>query len=80
MKSSDPENKYLPGTSDRYCVAALICLSVTIFFLSIVVFTVNPLSILGILAICIGIILMLGCIFCFARYSYWLKQEQRKGS
>ncbi len=62
--------------SDRYCTAALVFLSLAIFFLSAVVFTVNPLSILGILATCIGVILMVCCITCFALYNHYLKKEE----
>ena len=62
--------------ADRYCAAALVFLSLAIFFLSTVVFTVNPLSILGILATCIGVILMVCCITCFALYNHYLKKEE----
>ncbi|GCE22528.1 hypothetical protein [Dictyobacter kobayashii] len=66
--------------SDRYCIAAIIFFSLAIFFLSVVVFIFNPQTILGMLATGVGILLMLGCIFCFARYSHYLKKEEEKVS
>lgn len=61
--------------SDKYCAAALICLSLTIFMLSVVEFLVNPSSVAGVVVACTGVVLMSCTIFLFARYSQALKEE-----
>ncbi len=69
------DNKSLQP-SDRYCIGAIVFLCLAMFFLSVVVFTVSPLTILGIISTCIGVLLMLGCIVCFVLYSRALKKEE----
>lgn len=64
--------------SERYCIAALIFLCLAIFFLSVVVFMVNPLTIFGIIATIIGVLLMIGCIASFALYDYYVKKEEKR--
>ncbi|HEX4207530.1 MAG TPA: hypothetical protein VHZ51_25690 [Ktedonobacteraceae bacterium] len=64
--------------SDRYCGAALILLTLGIFFLSVMVFSFNPQSPLGILSACIGVLLTLGSILCFVLYNRALKQEAQQ--
>jgi L-asparagine transporter-like permease len=73
--SSTPKSANIQK-SERYCIAALIFLTLAIVFLSVVVFTLSPLSIWGILATCLGVILMICCIVCFALYSHYLKKEE----
>ena len=62
--------------SERYCIAALILLTLAIVFLSVLVFSLSPLTILGVLAACLGVVFMIGCIICFAFYSHYLKKEE----
>lgn len=62
--------------SEQYCAAALVLLTLAIVFLSIIVFTFSPLSVAGIIATCIGVILVFGCIVCFALYNYYLKKAE----
>lgn len=69
------EHTYLPRQSDKYCAAALICLTLALLFLSIIVFTFGPTTVLGLLASGIGVLFMFGCIILFVRYQQVLKQE-----
>lgn len=62
--------------SESYCAAALVFFSLAIFFLSVVAFSFNPLSLLGGVAIGIGVFLMLCCIVCFILYNHYLKEEE----
>lgn len=75
MANEPPE--LLAHPSDKYCAAALVCLTLAIFFLSVLVFTFNPLTPAGILVTGIGVLLMIGCIFFFLRYRHALKQEEQ---
>lgn len=77
MNKLPVDNRYVLQKSDKYCAAALVGLSLSIFFLSVVVFTVNPASIIGIISTCIGVLLMLGTILLFALYNHSLKEEER---
>lgn len=75
--NSAPQKSENIQKSERYCIAALILLCLAIFFLSVVVFTLNPLTIFGIIAAAIGVLLMFGCIYCFARYNHYLNEEEK---
>jgi uncharacterized membrane protein YqjE len=77
--SSASENANMQK-ANRYCSAALIFFSLAIFFLSVVLFTFNPTTTLGILTLSIGVLLMLGCIFCLTRYSHYLKKAEESVS
>ena len=72
------DKRYVVLKSDKYCAAALVCLSLAIFFLSVVVFTLNPYTIWGILSVCIGVLLVICTIILFALYSHYLKEEERQ--
>ncbi|HEX6553658.1 MAG TPA: hypothetical protein VF026_12910 [Ktedonobacteraceae bacterium] len=74
------DNRYVLQTSDKYCAAALVCLSLAIFVLSVVEFLVNPSSVAGIVIACIGVLLMCCTIYFFARYNHALKEEERSRS
>ncbi len=74
------DRRYVLLKSDKYCAAALVCLSLAIFFLSVVVFTVTPYTIWGILSVCIGILLVICTIILFALYSHYLREEERHQS
>ena len=76
MKKLPIDNRYVLQPSDKYCAAALVCLSLAIFVLSVVEFLVNPSSIAGIVVAGIGVVLMFCTIFLFARYSHALKEEE----
>ncbi len=73
--SSTSKSSYIQK-SERYCVAALVLLTLAIFFLSVMTFSLNPLSPLGMLSVWIGVILMIGCIVSFALYNHYLKKEE----
>lgn len=70
------DNWYVLQTSDKYCAAALVCLSLVIFVLSVPEFLFNPSSVFGIAVACIGVLLMCCTIFFFARYKHALKKEE----
>lgn len=70
------DNQYVLEPSDKYCAAALVCLSLAIFVLSVVEFMVGPSSIAGIVVAAIGVLLMFCTIFFFVRYSHALKAEE----
>jgi len=70
------DRRYVLQTSDKYCAAALVCLSLALFVLSVLEFLVNPSSPPGIVFACIGV-LLIGCtIFFFARYRHALIEEE----
>jgi heme/copper-type cytochrome/quinol oxidase subunit 4 len=62
--------------SERYLVAALVSFSLAIVVLSVVLFSLNPQSVAGIIAVCCGVILMIVCITCFVLYNHFLKKEE----
>ncbi|HEY4388463.1 MAG TPA: hypothetical protein VGN34_28770 [Ktedonobacteraceae bacterium] len=68
---------YMVHKSDKYCAIALISLTLALFFLSVLVFTFAPMTLLGILSTAIGILLMIVCIVSFAFYHHAIKQEKR---
>jgi uncharacterized membrane protein len=70
------DRRYVLQRSDKYCAAALVCLSLAIFVLSVPEFLVKPDSPPGIIFACIGVLLMFGTIFFFARYRQALKAEE----
>jgi hypothetical protein len=74
------DNRYVLQASDKYCAAALVCLSLAIFVLSAVEFLVNPSSLPGIVIACIGVLLMCCTIFLFSRYDHALKEEEQSRS
>ena len=78
MKKLPIDNLYVLQRSDKYCAAALVCLSIAIFVFSVPEFIISPASILGIAIACIGVLIMGGTIYFFARYAYALKQEQER--
>lgn len=69
---------YLPQQSDRNCAAALLCLILALFFLSVVVFTFMPTSPAGLVSTTLGTLSMVGCIVFFARYHASIKREKRR--
>jgi positive regulator of sigma E activity len=78
MQKIPIDKQFVLQTSDKYCAAALICLSVAIFTLSVPEFLVNPATAFGIVIACIGVLLM-GCtIYLLARYNRALKKEQER--
>lgn len=70
------DRRYVLRRSDKYCAAALVCLSLAIFVLSVVEFVVNPSSPPGIAFAGIGVLLMFITIFFFARYRHALIEEE----
>lgn len=70
------DRRYVLRASDKYCAAALVCLSLAIFVLSVVEFLVNPASPPGIVFASIGVLLMCCTIFFFARYRHALIEEE----
>ncbi|HTK10428.1 MAG TPA: hypothetical protein VL485_24870 [Ktedonobacteraceae bacterium] len=68
---------YMVHQSDKYCAIALISLTMALFFLSVLVFTFAPTTLLGILSIGIGVLLMIVCIVSFAFYHRAIKQEEK---
>ena len=80
MNKLPVDNRYVLQTSDKYCAAALVCLSLAIFVLSVLEFLVSPASIFGIVVACIGVLLMCCTIYFFARYNHALKEEERSRS
>jgi hypothetical protein len=76
MNKLPVDSRYVLRTSDKYCAAALVGLSLAIFVLSVVEFLVLPSSPPGIVFACIGVLLMCCTIFFFARYRHALKEEE----
>ncbi len=64
--------------SDRYCALALICLVFALVSLGVGVFVGSPTGVIGIVFLCLGVLLMLGCIVCFALYSYYGRNAVRQ--
>lgn len=62
--------------SDRACVLALLFFCLSIFFLSVVLFTFNPLTWAGALIIGVGLLFLLCCIVSFVRYGHFLKKAE----
>jgi hypothetical protein len=63
--------------ANRYCIAALLALSLAIGILTAGEFLTYPISPWGIFCICVGIISMLLCILFFALYSHYLRQSEK---
>lgn len=76
MSKSPVVNRFAPQKSEQYCALAIICLSGALLVLAVGVFISGPVSIIGIISLCIGIALMVCCIVFFALYNHYLKQEE----
>jgi hypothetical protein len=63
--------------ANKYCIAALISLSIAPGVLSVGVFLTYPISVVGILSTCIGIVCTLLCILFFALYSHYVRQAEK---
>lgn len=59
--------------ADKYCIAALLSLSFALFILSVGVFLVNPVGIIGIVSTCIGVACSLLSMLFFALYNHYLR-------
>lgn len=69
---------YLPQRSDSNCAAALLCLILATFLLSVVVFTFAPMTAAGLVSTALGAFCMFGCICFFVRYRSCLKREEQQ--
>lgn len=76
-KNLPPDDIFSLQKPDRYCAIALSSLSLAIFMLSVVVFTLYPLPILGSIAIVLGITCMCYSILNFIFYSRALREEEK---
>jgi ABC-type transport system involved in multi-copper enzyme maturation permease subunit len=63
--------------SNHYCAYALVLYCLALIALTIGVFVPGPTSIPGLLALGIGVLLMFGCISCFALFSSYVKKAER---
>ena len=54
--------------ANGYCARAIICLSIAMLFFGVGVFGTNPESVLGIIALCIGLVFVLASYVFFALY------------
>lgn len=59
-------------------MAALLALSFALFILSVGVFLVNPVSVLGLVSTGVGVACSLLCILFFALYSHYLRLAEKE--
>ena len=59
--------------ANKYCIAALVSLSLALFVLTVGVFLLGPTSFVGILSTCVGVICALLCSLFFTLYSHYLR-------
>jgi hypothetical protein len=78
MKKLPIDNRYILQRSDKYCAAALVCLSIAIFMFSVLEFLISPASVFGIVIASLGVLLMCGTIYFFVRCALALKHEQER--
>jgi hypothetical protein len=76
MSTTARRNNEIFQKANKYCIAALISLSIALGVLSAGVFLTYPISVVGILSTCIGIVFTLLSILFFALYSHYLRQAE----
>ena len=76
MSTTARRNNEIFQKANKYCIAALIALSIALGVLSGGVFLTYPISVVGILSTCIGIVFTLLSILFFALYSHYLRQAE----
>ena len=64
--------------ANRYCIAALLALSFALFILSVGVFLVSPVSVVGIVSTFVGVACALLCMLFFALYSHYLHLAEKE--
>lgn len=63
--------------ANRYCIAALIALCCALFILSVGVFLLNPVGIVGIVSTGLGVACSLLYILFFVLYSHYLRLAEK---
>lgn len=74
--SASRKNEYT-HKANRYCIAALLSLSAALFILSVGVFLLNPVSVVGIVSTGLGVACALLYILFFVLYSHYLRQAEK---
>jgi hypothetical protein len=77
MSMTSRKNNALYQKANKYCIAALLALSLAIGVLTAGEFLTYPISPWGIFCVCVGVVSMLLCIFFFALYSHYLRQAEK---
>ncbi len=80
MSTTSRRNNEIFQKANKYCIAALISLSIALAVLSVGVFLTYPISVVGFLSTCIGIVCTLLSILFFALYSHYLRQQKQLNS
>lgn len=77
LSTSSQKKEQATQKANRYCVAALVALSLALAVLSAGVFLTYPISVVGIVSMCVGIVCTLLCIIFFALYNYYLQEAEK---
>ena len=76
MSTTSRRDNEIFQKANKYCIAALVSLSIALGVLSVGVFLMYPISVVGILSTCIGIVCTLLSILFFALYSHYMRQAE----
>ena len=75
--SSQRKNEHTQK-ANKYCIAALVALCLALFILSVGVFLLNPLSIIGIISTCLGVACSLLYILFLVLYSHYIRLAEKE--